>query len=90
MVPAMVPYTVPGPWATTCQPSEGAYSGAATDLVLPPKNVPGYNPETFRTTLLDREQTPSRRIWAARRVAFYQRREPIAINSLQMGDICIL
>ena len=60
------------------------------DLVLPPKNAPGYNPETFRKTLLDPKQPPSRRIWAARRLAFYDRTEPIAISSLQMDDLYIV
>ena len=54
------------------------------------RNVPGYNPETFRKTLSDREQKPSRRIWAARRVAFFERKEPIGISSLQMGDVYIV
>ena len=46
------------------------------DIFLPPKNVPDYNPEAFRKTLDDRKQTASRRIWAARRVAFYDRKDP--------------
>ena len=60
------------------------------DVLLPPKNVPGYNPETFRETLSDPEQKPSRRIWAARRVAFFERKAPIEISSLQMGDVYIV
>lgn len=60
------------------------------DVLLPPKNVPGYNPETFRKTLVDREQTPSRRIWAARRVAFFEREEPITISSLEMGGVYVV
>jgi hypothetical protein len=60
------------------------------DLVLPPKNEPGYNAEKFRRDLLDQEKDPAKRIWAARRVAFYERVEPIAISSLQMGDVYML
>jgi len=57
------------------------------DLVLPPKNLPGYNPEAFRKDLLDPKKDASRRIWCARRTAFYERQEPIAVSSLQMGDV---
>jgi len=60
------------------------------DVELPLKNVPGYDPETFRKTLLDPEEKPSRRIWAARRVAFFERTEPIAISSLEMGDVYVV
>jgi hypothetical protein len=62
----------------------------AVDVVLPPKNLPGYDPETFRKVLDDRDETPTRRIWAARRVAFFERTEPIALSSLEMGDVCIV
>lgn len=68
----------------------GPITWRTVDVQLPPKNVPGYNPETFRETLLDPEQKPSRRIWAARRLAFFDRREPITISSLEMGDVCIV
>ncbi len=60
------------------------------NLVLPPKSVPGYNAEEFRRTLRDSDKGASKRIWAARRVAFYERKEPIAISSLQMGDVHIV
>ena len=60
------------------------------DLVLPPKNVPGYSPEAFRKDLLDPKKDASRRIWCARRMAFYERQEPIAISSLQMGDVFVV
>lgn len=60
------------------------------DVKLPPKNVPGYNPETFRKALLDPDQKPSRRIWAARRMAFFEREEPITISSLAMGDVYVV
>ena len=59
-------------------------------LALPPKNVPGYNPEEFHRTLLDPRQDSSKRIWAARRVAFFERKDPIALNALQMGNIHII
>jgi len=60
------------------------------DLVLPPKNVPGYNAEKFRKDLHNPKTGAARRIWAARRVAFYEREKPIAISSLQMGDVYIV
>lgn len=60
------------------------------EVRFPPKNVPGYDPETFRKDLLNPEEKPSRRIWAARRVAFFERTEPIAINSLEMGDVYVV
>ena len=68
----------------------GPIEWRAVDLVLPYKNEPGYNPETFRKDLLDRDKPPTRRIWAARRVAFFERTDPIAISSLQMGDLYIV
>jgi len=60
------------------------------DLRLPPKNVPGYNPEAFRAELVDPKKDAPRRIWAARRVAFFERTEPIVVSSLQMGDVAIV
>jgi hypothetical protein len=59
------------------------------ELVLPAKSVPGYNEEQFRKEMLDPAKDPGRRIWAARRVAFYKRTQPITISSLQMDGIHI-
>jgi hypothetical protein len=60
------------------------------ELVLPAKSVPGYNEEQFRKEMLDPARDPGRRIWAARRVAFYKRTQPITISSLQMDSIHIV
>ncbi len=60
------------------------------DLIFPPKNVPGYNPETFRKMLVNPNEKATKRIWAARRLAFYDRKNPVRISSLEMGDVCIL
>ncbi|NUQ62898.1 MAG: hypothetical protein HUU20_10435 [Pirellulales bacterium] len=68
----------------------GPIAWRTVGLVLPPKNVPGYNPEEFRRTLVDPKQDGSKRIWAARRVAFFERKQPIAISSLQIGDVSIV
>ena len=72
--------------ATKYQPV-GPIVWRTVDLVLPPKNVPGYSPEAFQKDLVDPKKDASRRIWCARRVAFYEREEPIAISSLQIGDV---
>ena len=76
--------------AATEYRSVGPIVWRTVDLVLPPKNVPGYSPEAFRKDLLDPKKDASRRIWCARRVAFYEREEPIAISSLQMGDVFVV
>lgn len=60
------------------------------DLMLPHKETSTYNPERFRAMLRDTRKDPHRRIWAARRLAFFDRQAPIVVSSLQMGDIYIL
>jgi hypothetical protein len=76
--------------ATTQYRPVGPMVWRTFDLVLPPKSVPGYNADEFRRTLLDPDKDAAKRIWAARRVAFYERKEPIAISSLQVGDVFIV
>lgn len=72
--------------ATTQYRSTSPIVWRTTNLTLPPKNTPNYNPDEFRKDMLDATQKKSRRIWAARRLAFFQREEPIQVCSLQMGD----
>jgi len=60
------------------------------ELEFPAKSEPGYNEELFRKEMLDPAKDPGRRIWAARRVAFYERVQPITISSLQMDTIHIV
>ena len=40
--------------------------------------------------LVNPQEKATKRIWAARRLAFFDRKMPVRINSLQMGDVYML
>ncbi len=75
--------------ATEYQPA-AALVWRTARIRFPAKSTADYNEQLFRQQMQDPQTNPVRRIWAARRVAFYERTEPILVSSLQVGNLYIL